>query len=476
MTLVSIIFIVFILYIRTLNYRYVIDDIVKRNGYLYEVPDCPPPVDFFNTKPSWYYRIFMISMHVVNVAIIYMLWGWGPALIFAVHPQAVWGVAWVTGNYYATAAYFTLIAYFLAHQFPNILGVIVALPIFAAALNSTVCPINFPFLATVILWPWGIAFFWPLIAFLTGKRFKTGIKIRYSYKENKKQVDERFTIKRLILMTKVIARYTYDSIAPIRLGFFGPMGQHILDDKDIYNKYHSLDKDFWLSFLIIGSVFILGIFVNWEAILWFFMLIAIHSQFNITGQFYAQRYLYLPIIGLCVIAGQLLQPYPILLTIVVTYLVIRTNEFIPAWKHINDLYLNDIKNYSDSPQVYNNYAQWLMSTGNLKNHQVNELAMSLFKAEEIATNKKIKDFAIPMNIAAFFATVGNWGEAYTYTIKSMSILEPLGGVRKPLECLLAQKTNIEKRLRDATLAKQQSRGANISPHTQKEGMYGKRPE
>lgn len=142
MELLGIIALVFLLYFRTLSYNYVIDDNVKREGYMYDVPLSPPPHEFFSTRPSKLYRLFMIAMHCVNVAIIYMLWGWGPALVFAVHPQAVWGVAWVTGNYYATAAYFSLVAYFILHQFPGAIGALVAMPFYVAALNSTVCPIN----------------------------------------------------------------------------------------------------------------------------------------------------------------------------------------------------------------------------------------------------------------------------------------------------------------------------------------------
>ena len=63
---------VFALYWRTLNYYYVIDDNVKRNGYMYEVPLEGPPPDHWATKPPKLYRVFMIGMHCVNTAIIYM--------------------------------------------------------------------------------------------------------------------------------------------------------------------------------------------------------------------------------------------------------------------------------------------------------------------------------------------------------------------------------------------------------------------
>ena len=51
MSLWLIIAIVVLLYIRTLNYKYVIDDIVKRDGYMYEVPETAPPPDFWDKRP-----------------------------------------------------------------------------------------------------------------------------------------------------------------------------------------------------------------------------------------------------------------------------------------------------------------------------------------------------------------------------------------------------------------------------------------
>lgn len=449
MELLLILGLVVVLYIRTLTYNYVIDDNVKRDGYCYDVPMTPPAYEFYCTKPSKLYRLFMIGMHCVNVAVVYMLWGWAPALLFAVHPMSVWGVAWVTGNYYATATYFTLIAYYIVHQFPNIWGTLVALPIFAAALNSTVCPINFPFFASVFLFPWGLAFLLPLGTYLFGKRFQTGIKIRFELRKNPK-VDIRFTWKRFICMTLVTGRYLYDSIAPDRCGFFSALGSGIRDDQNVYDAYHRFTKEFWASLALIASVLALGLMVSPEGTLWFFIIIVLHSQWNQTGQFYAQRYLYLPLIGLCVVAGSLLQQYPILMAVAVTFLVIRTHLFIPAFRTQGCILKNDIENYPDNPQTYNSYAQWIMASGKpLPNVEMNELAMNLFKSERMDPNA----WETQMNIAAFFAMLGQWKECLVRTNRSIELLAPLGGVENPMIALQTQKGNVEKVL-EAIAAKE----------------------
>ena len=230
MAIFLIILLIWVLYLRTFNYRYIVDDWVKRDGYMYDVPLVQPPASLYRTHPAELYRCFMIGMHCFNTWFIYSLWGWAPALLFAVHPMAVWGVAWVTGNYYATTTFFCLEAYYILVHFPNVWGVLVAMPIFAAALNSTICGISFPFLFLLTGNIWGCFLFIPLIIFLKGKRFTTGMKIRDGFKVNK-PLKTPFTYKRLFLMTKVMGKYIMDCIWPRNSASSHLMGTAFLTKK-----------------------------------------------------------------------------------------------------------------------------------------------------------------------------------------------------------------------------------------------------
>ena len=155
MSLLWIIALVILLYARTLRYKYVIDDYVKREGYLYDIPMEGTGHGFWSRSPSPWYRAFMIGMHCVNVSIIYLIWGWTPALLFAVHPMSVWGTAWVTGNYYATTAYFCLISYYILTVFPNAWGALAAVAIYIGIKLNDLCN-RFPF--TVCRVPLGFSF------------------------------------------------------------------------------------------------------------------------------------------------------------------------------------------------------------------------------------------------------------------------------------------------------------------------------
>lgn len=458
MGLLLIIALVVALYARTLGYNYIIDDNVKREGYMYEVPLTAPPPDFFDTRPSKWYRAFMIGMHCVNVSIIYMLWGWCPALLFAVHPMGVWGTAWVTGNYYATTAYFTLISYLLLHTFPNAWGALAAMPIFAAALNSTICAINFPFIFLFIQPAWGLAMFLPLGAYLTGKKFKTGIKIRYSFHENKKLVDTKFTWRRLVLMIKVVGRYTYTAVVPSRLGLFTPFGHTLRDNQALYDHFHAVNKNFWASLGLIVGLFVLGLMVNPVGAFWFFGILSLHSQFNLTGQFYAQRYLYLPLVGLCIVVGQLIAPYPVVVAVIVTFLVIRTHLFIPAFRNQEMLLRNDLENYPEYSQSYNNMAQFYLNKHPLPAWRINEVACYLLRARDLEP----ESWEIEMNLACFFAMTNQVGMARTHTARSLELLRPLGGLRHPVDMLENQLKSLDAVIADIQ-QKQAVSGATLSP-------------
>lgn len=253
MALALILALVVILYIRTINYNYVIDDNVKRNGYMYEVPSEGPPPDFWMQRPSKFYRLFMIGMHCVNVSIVYLLWGWAPALLYAVHPLCVWGTAWVTGNYYATTAYFCLIAYYILSVMPNIFTAALALALYTAALNSTICALTFPFVCVAVGLPFGWTLFFPLIMYLRGHRFNTGIRIRLDFNKGKR-VDASFTWRRLILMTKVVARYIHTAFIPEKLGFFRQFGRRLHDDQSRYDFMHKANPEFWWSSSMFNNV------------------------------------------------------------------------------------------------------------------------------------------------------------------------------------------------------------------------------
>ena len=439
---------------------------------MYDVPLQAPISEFYDTKPSPWYRLFMIGMHCVNVSIVYLIWGWAPALLFAVHPLSVCVTAWVTGNYYATAAYFTLIAFYALHTFHAWWIVPLAMLLYTSAVNSTVCPLAFPFVFLFGSTPWRFTMLFPMVMFLRGKKFQTGIAIRKKI-ANETHVKNAFHFRRIALMTKVVARYTFNAIAPIRMGFFDGYGHNTRDRKDIYDRYCSFNLTFWVCLSLVLTVFIGGLLINPFAICWFFTFVLLHSQWNFMGQFFALRYLYIPLVGMCVVVGTLLAPHPIVMAIVVTALVIKTHYFIYTWKDMESVWKNDVATYPNWSQPWNNYAQYILSEVSLNQQgkprrekmtdsRINEMVYHLLKADEMEPDC----WQIKMNIACYFALTGQWERSLNLTNQAIALLKPLGGIRNPMDILLRQKANMEKIINSrkqptgATILTQEQGGSN----------------
>src|SRR3990167_8904264 len=159
------------LYWRTYRFSFLIDDPVPRDGYLYSLSKKVPY--------KWYDRRRPLMATVTNVGVytavcgyIHLLFGWKAAVLFAVFPLNVSGVAWVTGNYYMSTVLLVLAAWhWLAQGVP-----LAAIMFYGAALNSTL--LSLPFIVPALFFPWGWLCSIPFMTFLFGKRLRTGLKLR----------------------------------------------------------------------------------------------------------------------------------------------------------------------------------------------------------------------------------------------------------------------------------------------------------
>ena len=450
---------VVVLYLRTIRYNYVIDDSVKRSGYYVEAPLGAPPEKLYSSRPSVSYRLFMIGMHCVNTTVIYLLWGWVPAAIFAFHPIGAWGTAWVTGNYYATTLYFMLIGYYILSVFNNVFGFLAASALYVAALNSTVSALAFPFFLIATGNLWGFPMLYPLFKFFTGRRFQTGYNLRSSF-TREHRVKAPFTPRRLVLMVKVMARYIYTVLFPDKMYFFSPFGENVHDNQKCYDDMHRMNQEFWTSLLVCLVVLTAGMMIHPLGTLWFFLFTGVHTQYKIMGQFFAIRYMYTAMVGMCIVVGTAIQSFPILLTVVLTYLILRTHFYIPAWSSMENICRNDLGQFPLSANAWNNLASHYMREGITETSpswKINRLAYLIQRSYDLNPNI----WEINMNVACFFAIVGQWPMCLKYTDRAIALLEPVADKPTgPLETLYKQRERIIKQAEEAV---KQPEGATLSP-------------
>ena len=432
MELLGIALVVFAMYLQTLTFSYVIDDEVKRADYLYALPALAPHPDFYKTKPSPWYRLFMVSMHAVNAMLVGAIFGWPAGLLFAVHPLCVNGTAWVTGNYYATTAYFTLIAlWMLFHNF-----VFASAVIFIFAMQSTITAISVPFVFILAGPVGGLWWFVGLAGFFTNPKFREGFRRRNERKNELKTVNP-LTWRRSASIVKVLAFYLRLGLFPQKLGFFRPMGEgYIRQWVAEVKEYESFNRQFWVDFFTILCFGFLGLQYNIFGTMWFFITIAAFTPYVLLGQYVAERYMYLPLIGLCAVAGSVLVAYPVLLAVCVTTLVYRTLLYIPAWKTIQALYKNDADMLPNSPMALSQYAQSVIFEGE---EGLMTAYIYLTRAEKLSQ----RYFEIFANMGVVWILRKRGNDAIAYIKKAMSLSSP--SVTKPvLDALQAQLDSLTK--------------------------------
>lgn len=346
-----------VLYARTINYCQLIDDGVEMKDTLYVVPTSTPPPDFFKQKTPIKKRLWAIGVHMLNTCVIYLILGGHAALLFAVFPISANNVAWITGSYYSTATFLTLVAYYFLTHTPWFISVPLSMAFFAAALNATLVTIAFPF---VFLFanPIGLCTLVPLGFFLFGKRFTTGKKIRQGNMYVTNAVADTFTLGRAVVCIKVIAHYLYLALVPIKMSFFHALGNKFLVDKKQREDLMSVNAFFFASVGLIAMFLLLAFAVNklfWG--FWFLIIIAAFSQFKILGQFFAERYMYPAIIG--IIAIETALPEQAFWCLLGAFIV-RAFIFIPAFSCNRELYKNGIKAEPMEPSNYCNLSDWYL--------------------------------------------------------------------------------------------------------------------
>lgn len=382
---------IIVLYARTFSFNHLIDDGVEMKDTLFLVPTSTPGPEFFLSKPPLHKRIWAINAHILNTVLVYLILGGKAAILFAVCPICVNGVAWITGSYYSTATFLTLVSYWFLTHTPWYISAPLSMAFFGAALNATLVTISFPFLF-IFANPIGLCTLFPLGMFLFGRRFTEGKKVRMAITEIPSAAKDEITPGRIACCIKVIAAYVYLAFIPVKLCFFHSMGNKFLFDEKQRKDLTSFNLTFFLSAAVISSLLILGFAtgkVFWA--LWFLILIAAFSQYKILGQFFAERYMYPAMVGVVAILATLPDN---LYWILVGMYIVRTFMFIPVFKNNRELYRNG--NVQDPAEAGNwcNLSDWYLIVEP-------DLSLAGYYAQE-AGKKNPMDYKPHVNMSTLF--------------------------------------------------------------------------
>lgn len=387
--------VILLLYFRTWKYNYLTDDFVPRSGFLLVLGDKPKDNSFYETRRPVMATVTNIGVFMATCGYIHLIWGPWPALLFAVLPTNVCGVAWNTGNYYMSTVLLNLAAHYYVMTY-GLIGAGVGMAFYVAALGSTVNAIPYAFVLPFIKGGWiGYIMLIPLAFYLFGHRFQTGLKLRKDKHALIKVESGRISWRAIFVMTKVVGYYIALNLWPSRLGFFHEYPKHAHSNK--------FDRLFVLNAILIAEFAYRGFQHSPEGTIWWFLMIGVFSQFTTFGMFVAERYMVLANVGFVMIVAAYFQGNTVALSIIATLYACKSWSYIRAYKNNVALFSHSISAFPGTPENYNNLASFYLERGE-KEKAISPLLCAL----QLTT---VHSPGLHINLANCYAKVGYFQKA-----------------------------------------------------------------
>lgn len=241
----------------------------------------------------WADHLISLSLHTIASCLVYKLFGCNDvalmtALLFATNPVNMQGVAWLNGKRYVWNAIFVCLM-FISPWFVVLYPLTAFFQIGAIFYPLMYIWTDCPYLALMIF-TFGI---------IGGSFMWDWFKSRYM------QVDgspvSKFEWRKLVVAIKTVAYYAMRIIVPSRpLMWHGFLSYYGLTEKG-YARELKMDTRFWCSLVFLCGLLVVGMIGGRPAgfgIMWYFLGIAPWSNIITVTAPTADRYCYLPSIGL----------------------------------------------------------------------------------------------------------------------------------------------------------------------------------
>jgi tetratricopeptide (TPR) repeat protein len=414
--------VVLIMYKRTLNYGYCIDDFdvakrstgIKPKGTWEELYSSWQGI--YYKQPRLGHRIVLL-LQLANTLMVYYAFGHNwisflVALLFTLHPAATQTSVWLSGKGYATAIFFILLMYSFKWLSPLFYWAAFTWGGFSAAFASGI-------FLTSTFWP--MIFLVPVMFLIKRKRISGALGHKWSITP---AVTKKPSLKRIILFFKSIGYYTCLTLFPTRLGVYHDYLYTYGLSEEETKQWHKPDL---FALLGLGVMSVTGycLVTSWASpvtlgLLWFVLFIAQWCNFPTTlQQAIAERYLSLPLIGAMyalvniiylipdeahfITWGVFLKP--ILLTAFVVGFAVRLHLHITSYRNIHYQIDHNLANFPD------NYAIWTWKGQEEKNRGAFFTAIEAwFQGWKLRKT----DFRLNNNIAVLLTQVGQIDQAMDF--------------------------------------------------------------
>lgn len=283
-------------------------------------------------------------------------------LLWTVHPVCCQTVTWISGQGYLTAAFFMFAGLNYALSYASALPSLsrteqVALLGGYGVLQWLAFRSQFTAIAAVViltylkLWPFAAVA--GVIACIGAYRtIKEVVSVRAAtFKQQQMGASTQFHWRKLVVVGKTLYYYTKLAFFPKRLGLYHTYGYHYpLPWIEWEDKY------FWAG-LAIGLAMLAGIIWAPSALvafgcLWWLAFIVFVLNLITVHQFVAERYVWLPVLGLCLIVAAYAPAW--LFWAAFGVLIMRTWAHLPTYANELKFYQSNIWNHETSEVAFGN--------------------------------------------------------------------------------------------------------------------------
>lgn len=331
-------------------------------------------------------HLITILIHTLICIFIYIGFGSNnisfiAALLFSFNPANNQVAVWIAGRPYALSAMGLVASMSMPFCAPLFL------------LGSTYFNAGFAAPIVFIASPWWwFIFFLPFIWIYQYKRFKSQVLNKVSmemYVEDRSIKPEKF-----VLAIKTFGFYTIHALIPIKTTFYHSFLQSAAGSQK--DKAYTMNcRFFWIGIIFIISIISYLILHRWDltnfALVWWVMGILPFCNFIRIQQEIAERYMYLPNIGLMYFVSSILYTNPVMYTAFITMYATKMWFYMDCYH--DDFYLTEVAALN-SPQSWFAWHVKAMKRWDAKSHQEAVIYWTM------ARNISPKEFKLNMNLAS----------------------------------------------------------------------------
>ena len=423
MPILIIILVNLIFYLRTIWYSYTSDDCMP-SGKKEPIPKNPLHylwihllgIRYINSK---FAHSLNLVIHTLNCVLIYFVFGSSnisflAALLFAVNPvNTQGGSVWISGKGYAMSTTATLLMFLLPYLAPVFYFFSIQFFAFSTIISALLfIPTEWWFLSLLFI-----------LAFIILRK-KIWVQQVGAKAESATPVMKEIRPYKFIIFCKSFGYYTQLALWPIRLGhyheFLYAFGVSAKDNEECLK----IDWNFWKGLIITLTTATLLI-LNWGnpigfGLFWWCVGIGMWCNITTIQMCIAERYVYLPVIGLMYVLANVISKLPtpvnyILLASYFTFLCTKLWLHTTAYKDERHL---AYRNHFDFPDFYYPYS-WIGMFYKDKGRRYEALG---WWAD--ALDHRPLDFKVLFNLSHLLGELGYLNDAYLLLEKAKQSLIP----------------------------------------------------